>query len=660
MPKEVARDSKISIIIISTILALAGISILSLFYVSLTGKSFYESYSGRIIAQELEQTQAESELGGEGEFFSGLATEQQGILEEYQRTRSQTALNQLLSMSGGLVTFEGELEVIIYDDFKNAVSMTEYYLNAQSGEELLLIFSGDDPPLMTGSKVRVTGNRIGNVLIIIDIENNFEVLYEAQTGHTVKKLAVILFRFTDTTEYSFNPQLEYVRKSMFDEEPFIRTFRYKSWIDQHNYINISYNTTYPTTNSFLIESSYGNLRLAGKLNSSGDVFGIYNISSSSSGCNWLRWINQAKNAARQNGVNLNGYNHLMFIAPEGRSNCWFSGIAYIGGSISFIRDGSPDSGSTGVPAHELGHNFGLAHANSYECRIEGNYVALADFSKCRSIEYGDIFDTMGDAYSFHHFSSFNRGTVNWFSASNTLMLDSPYKKTYTIEMLENPSNNPKTLMIPVKERGGLSHRDYYSHFFVEYRRPYGYYDNFLDYEHVVKGASIRLATIYHPIIRTNLIDTNPSAPATTNRFSDAALLPGQIIVDPVSGVKIKTISADPTSLVVEVDPGYFGSCGDNICMTNRDILKAGRSKNVIFNGSIWKVTLAGIGPNEARVSVAVDPFPSYSFTETIPLGQTKVIDGLPIKARSIFQNTRQVDLVFGENNNLCQVDCLSP
>jgi len=95
-------------------------------------------------------------------------------------------------------------------------------------------------------------------------------------------------------------------------------------------------------------------------------------------------------------------------------------------------------------------------------------------------------------------------------------------------------------------------------------------------------------------------------------------------------------------------------------MTNRDILKAGRSKNVIFNGSIWKVTLAGIGPNEARVSVAVDPFPSYSFTETIPLGQTKVIDGLPIKARSIFQNTRQVDLVFGENNNLCQVDCLSP
>ncbi|CAN5777511.1 hypothetical protein BH11VER1_BH11VER1_22360 [soil metagenome] len=62
-----------------------------------------------------------------------------------------------------------------------------------------------------------------------------------------------------------------------------------------------------------------------------------------------------------------------------------------------------------IVTHEIGHTYGLTHANLLQV-ADGNPVSPSG----TSVEYGDVFDVMGDGEAFeNHFSQWNKSILQW-------------------------------------------------------------------------------------------------------------------------------------------------------------------------------------------------------------------------------------------------------
>ncbi|MBI4943321.1 MAG: Ig-like domain repeat protein [Actinobacteria bacterium] len=85
------------------------------------------------------------------------------------------------------------------------------------------------------------------------------------------------------------------------------------------------------------------------------------------------------------------YQHVVVYFPQ-RSDCGWAGLGSVLGTRTWIN-GYP---FVEVVAHELGHNFGIGHANTAVCTTGGVRVALSD--TCTNTEYGDSVDVMGSGY----------------------------------------------------------------------------------------------------------------------------------------------------------------------------------------------------------------------------------------------------------------------
>src|SRR6185437_8593090 len=75
-----------------------------------------------------------------------------------------------------------------------------------------------------------------------------------------------------------------------------------------------------SVNAFYQEESYGEISLTGKLRSDGDVFGWYSVNTPTAGCPYGTWRAKAEEAAEDAGVDLSGYQHLLFEIPY-QSSC---------------------------------------------------------------------------------------------------------------------------------------------------------------------------------------------------------------------------------------------------------------------------------------------------------------------------------------------------
>lgn len=136
-------------------------------------------------------------------------------------------------------------------------------------------------------------------------------------------------------------------------------------------------------------------------------------------------------AEAAHGVTGSGTQHTMIYMPSQNCGGWL-GIAWINGNQSLIN-GAP---YLDVTAHELGHNFGLGHANQLDC---GNVTWLADpLWNCNVWEYWDEADLMG----FSHFSnqpgSLNVGMADRLGIAQTVNLSAiPAGTATTIAPLQN-------------------------------------------------------------------------------------------------------------------------------------------------------------------------------------------------------------------------------
>ena len=170
--------------------------------------------------------------------------------------------------------------------------------------------------------------------------------------------------------------------------------------------------------AYYAEQSHGKTMLTGT------VFGWYTIAASNTTCDYSTWAYQAQLAA---GSAIYPYSNVMYVFPFVNA-CGWAGLGSMPGSQTWIS-GYPD---LRVMGHELGHNFGVHHANSLECTSGGARVALAA-SGCQSDEYGDPFSIMGDA-STRQFPAFHKGELGWLQATSTYTVAS--SGTYTIAASE--------------------------------------------------------------------------------------------------------------------------------------------------------------------------------------------------------------------------------
>ncbi len=415
-------------------------------------------------------------------------------------------------------TIEGTLEVEISEQADANGRLTtatyDYTVRDERGKRTKVTFKGEPPAGMApGAKVRIKGHRSGDSLVV---DGDGSVLADAGSTATAldaagvvadagspvtRKLAVILVNFAS------NPVQPY-------------TASYAAGV------------LFTNTNSvaaFYAAESYGALTLTG------DVSGWHTITYDTSTCDTAAIQSRADAKATAAGVVLSDYTHVTYIFPH-LNACSFAGRAQIPGSRSWINTISATSPKIHdwVVAHELGHNFGVHHANSYSCTTGGTRVPLsATAADCSSTEYGDPHTVMGawnPIAKYPHGHAWHRLQMGFIDTAERRNVT--VSGLYTLGSTKYADSATKSLRI--NRTGSSATRHWFD---VEFRQPGTLFDGFAPTAPVVNGATIRL--VGDDTVRTQswLIDTTPA----TTAFSDAPLGVGKTFTDPLSGIAITTL-----------------------------------------------------------------------------------------------------------------------
>ena len=218
----------------------------------------------------------------------------------------------------------------------------------------------------------------------------------------------------------------------------------------------------------------------------------------------------------------------------------YGGLASIGGSSHWVNGFN----SVGIIAHEFGHNYGMYHANYHhpEQVLGGTYELPG------VLEYGDIFDLMGDGDAPEaHFSHLAKNQMQWMADSK--VVEATGDGDFVIHRFDHPNatSNP-TLAVKVPMAGDAN-------YWIGYRQLY-------------TSASYNLLTGAYVVAEnladgreTCLIDMTPESKVSeSDDRRDAGLPVGSSFYDPAAGVTITSLArggAEPNQWIqvrVEFDP----------------------------------------------------------------------------------------------------------
>lgn len=176
--------------------------------------------------------------------------------------------------------------------------------------------------------------------------------------------------------------------------------------------------------------------------------------------------------------------------------------------------------------HELGHCFGLPHANLWRP------TTTDPIGPGTHGEYDGSYDSMGWSSSWAPYNTMNRFYIRWLTMAETHNLDSRLSGTYTIYDPDIPSLNPLrkyTIRIP------RSDGNYY---FVEFRP---------------RITALAGNTAFDPttqngirILRTNGAELIDVTPLSAGDSLDAALLAGKEFYDAGEDISVKAVAKGNT------------------------------------------------------------------------------------------------------------------
>jgi len=284
--------------------------------------------------------------------------------------------------------------------------------------------------------------------------------------------------------------------------------------------------------SFYRDSSYGKTTFAplGQGSTLTATFRMPRTAADYGGNNDFNGLrDDARNAARQSGLTLSNY-ELDLICFGAVPGFGWAGLGYVGAAGSWIRS----SFDAGVPAHELGHNFGLNHANYWDT---GGTSAIGAGS---SVEYGDKFDTMGSAAAGQkHFNTRYKNQLNWLATADVRAVTT--NGIYTLNAMDAPTATGVRALRVTKN----SQTNYWLEF-----RP-----NYAGNRWLASGVGLRWGRTGTQ--STLLLDTTPG---TLDDKDDSAITFGRTFSDPSPGVHItplERLNTTPPSVAVMIMRGTF-------------------------------------------------------------------------------------------------------
>lgn len=238
----------------------------------------------------------------------------------------------------------------------------------------------------------------------------------------------------------------------------------------------------------------------------------------------------ARNAARAAGYVLGNFDYDIICLRNVPGFGW-AGLGYVGAPGAWIRGTS----STGVTAHELGHNFGLPHANFWD--TGGETIT----GPGQSIEYGDKFDTMGAANAGnYHFNARYKRLLGWLQEGEYTVATTNGR--YRIFAHDQPVSGSRGLQVFANAR---------TNYWLEYRQL------FTNKPALMQGASLRWAG--RGSEASLLLDTTPGSALEKD---DAPILIGRTYSDFAAGIHLTPVArggANPAWLDIVVNRGLFPS-----------------------------------------------------------------------------------------------------
>jgi len=454
-------------------------------------------------------------------------------------------------------TFNGELEGSVYDYADELpYSRTEYQLITAEKVSYTLAFTDKKilQALPLGKTVTVPGVALGNILIINEIPSiSPQVMPDKKTVTPLgqKKFLLIRFYFSaDGAPPSSPSDLQVLGQLQ----------------RLHKYFNAS---------------SYNQLDLKG-LNQEIPDFTPW-VEICAKDCDFKGdWTTKATKAAKALGKpefdpDNHDYVGYLFVPGKGKYDCKWGGTSGVGlmpGKISWYNG----INSAELYAHELGHNFGLHHANARDCGLRSTdtsancYDNINPFTDpnnpliSEGLEYWDMNDVMGDLFlnRLNHLDAPHKQALGWFSpmVNWTPGTKGPSygigvatgKGNYTISRIEDKRPFPND--IPFALKIDKPFPPYKEPLYVEYRQPI-LYDT--DVGKNTEGVLIHAwnGTTDH---RTYLLDSTPTpGDPSVSDFEDARLGLNSNFCENQQEVKLKVIDLNPDTATIELD---YGPCAD--------------------------------------------------------------------------------------------------
>lgn len=263
----------------------------------------------------------------------------------------------------------------------------------------------------------------------------------------------------------------------------------------------------------------------------------------------------AESAARAAGFEANNFNLDVF-AMSYNQGFPYAGVGHVGAR------GAALNGSFGlkVTAHELGHNYGLLHANLWRT-TDGTVIGTGS-----NVEYGNPFDVMGGGGdSAAHFNAQYKRRLNWLTDANMQTVTS--NGIYRI-FAEDSATLDGIRVLKIRKNATKN-------YWIEFRQLLTYYPNTLN------GAIINWDYLSKNFEETELLDMTPN---TANDATDSPLLTGQTFNDDEDRIRVTVLGkghTTPESLDVKVELNV--GCSFSLSQTTQSFSASGGEGSIMVN-----------------------------------------------------------------------------
>jgi len=246
-------------------------------------------------------------------------------------------------------------------------------------------------------------------------------------------------------------------------------------------------------------------------------------------------LSEARAAARKAGYDTASYERDIVSHTSVPEFDW-GGLGAVGGKGTWLQ-----SYGAGVTSHELGHNWGLLHANFWNTITDSVYSVIGPGT---NIEYGNIFDTMGQASAGNNqFNACFKNILDWLpdTAIHSVATNGLYRIYPFDDALRQ---NGRAYATRVR-------KDFRRDYWIEFRR------RFTGNAYLQNGVLLNWSPWDESNGGSQLLDTTPE----TFSRADAAVVIGRTFSDPLADVHItpvaRGITPDDAWMDVQVNVGPF-------------------------------------------------------------------------------------------------------